>query len=250
MNLPAALIERLRNSRRLAILTGAGVSQESGIATFRDRQTGLWSRFDAAELATPAAFRRDPALVWGWYEWRRSAVERAAPNAAHRAIAQLALKVPELTLVTQNVDDLHERGGSPSVLHLHGRLAHPYCEACRRPHTLSAPQAEGRAIEPPRCMACGGRVRPGVVWFGETLPEVEWQAARAAALRADLFLCVGTSSLVQPAASLTDLARRAGAVTAQVNPDSTGIEEAVTYSLRGPAGRVLPLLLEHAWPRD
>lgn len=250
MTPPAALIEQLRNARHLVILTGAGVSQESGIPTFRDRQTGLWSRFDAAELATPEAFHRDPPLVWGWYEWRRVAIRRAAPNAAHHAIAQLAHKVPQLTLVTQNVDDLHERAGSPQVLHLHGRIAHPYCESCRRAHTGSGdlvPEGEGRLIEPPRC-SCGARVRPGVVWFGEALPMEEWRAAQAAARHADLFLCVGTSSLVQPAASLTDLAARAGAVTVQVNPNSTGIEEQVTYSLRGAAGTVLPLLLAHAWP--
>ena len=248
---PAALIEKLRNVHRLVILTGAGVSQESGIPTFRDRQTGLWSRFDAAELATPEAFERDPPLVWGWYEWRRGAVRRAEPNAAHHAIALLARKVPELTLVTQNVDDLHERAGSPQVLHLHGRITHPYCESCRRAHTVSGdlvPEDEGRLIEPPRCASCGARVRPGVVWFGEALPVEEWHAAHAAAQRADLFLCVGTSSLVQPAASLTDLAARAGATTVQVNPNSTGIEERVTFSLRGPAGTVLPLLLAHAWP--
>ena len=221
MSPPAALLERLRTAHRVVNPTGAGVSQESGIPTFRDRQTGLWSRFDAAELATPEAFHRDPALVWGWYEWRRAAVARAVPNAAHHAIAKLARKVPELTLVTQNVDDLHERAGSPSVLHLHGRLAHPSCEACRRPHTFSAgplAEAQGRAIEPPRCTACGARVRPGVVWFGEALPAAEWEAAQAAALQADLFLCIGTSSLVQPAASLTPLAARAGAVTVEANP--------------------------------
>lgn len=236
------------------ILTGAGVSQESGIPTFRDRQTGLWSRFDAAGLATPEAFRRDPPLVWGWYEWRRKAVARAQPNAAHRAIAQLARIVPALTLITQNVDDLHERAGSPSVLHLHGRIAAPYCEACRRPHAVPEdpedPEAggEGRPIEPPRCSACGARIRPGVVWFGESLPDETWQAARTAALHADVFFCIGSSSLVQPAASLTDLAMRAGAMTVQVNPNATGVEEWVTYSLRGAAGTVLPLLLELAWP--
>jgi NAD-dependent deacetylase len=231
------------------IFTGAGVSQESGIPTFRDSQTGLWANFDAAELATPEAFDRDAALVWGWYEWRRAAVRDVLPNAAHRAIAQLAGRVPELTLVTQNVDDLHERAGSPTVLHLHGRIAHPYCENCRRPHALSDAQphgGEGRRIEPPRCAACHARIRPGVVWFGESLPVAEWQAAQDAARRADLFFCVGTSAIVQPAASLITIA--AAAMTVQVNPNPTGIEEHVTFALRGPAGSVLPMLLERAWP--
>jgi NAD-dependent deacetylase len=251
MNFPGSLIETLRDAERVVIFTGAGVSQESGIPTFRDRQTGLWANFDAAELATPAAFDRDPGFVWGWYEWRRAAVRRAEPNAAHRAIAQLASRVPELTLVTQNVDDLHERAGSPTVLHLHGRIARPYCENCRRPYAFSdeaIPPGEGRRIEPPRCAACRARIRPGVVWFGESLPVEEWQAAQVAARRADLFFCVGTSAVVQPAASLTDLAIDAGAVTVQVNPNATGIEECVTFALRGPAGGVLPALLERAWP--
>lgn len=233
------------------IFTGAGVSQESGIPTFRDRLTGLWENFDASDLATPEAFDRDAALVWGWYEWRRAAVRDALPNPAHRAIAELARRVPDLTLVTQNVDDLHERAGSPVVLHLHGRIAHPYCERCRRAHAVSeAPTrlGEGRRIEPPRCASCGGRIRPGVVWFGESLPAEEWQAAQRATRRADVFFCVGTSAIVQPAASLTDLAVAAGAMTVQVNPNSTGIEKRVSIVLRGPAGSVLPRVLEQAWP--
>jgi NAD-dependent deacetylase len=251
MNFPGSLIETLRDAQRVVIFTGAGVSQESGIPTFRDRLTGLWENFDAAELATPEAFDRDAALVWGWYEWRRAAVRDALPNPAHRAIAQLASRVPELTVVTQNVDDLHERAGSPAVLHLHGRIAHPYCEGCRRPHALgdaATLHGAGRRIEPPRCATCRGRIRPGVVWFGESLPLEEWRAAQTAARRADLFFCVGTSAIVQPAASLTDLAVDAGAVTVQVNPNATGIEERVGVALRGPAGSVLPALLERTWP--
>jgi NAD-dependent deacetylase len=251
MNFPASLIETLRDAQRVVIFTGAGVSQESGIPTFRDRQTGLWENFDAAELATPEAFHRDAALVWGWYEWRRAAVRDALPNPAHRAIAQLASRVPELTLMTQNVDDLHERAGSPAVLHLHGRIARPYCESCRRPHSIcdaATPHGAGRRVEPPRCATCRGRIRPGVVWFGESLPAEEWQAAQAAARRADLFFCVGTSAIVQPAASLTDLAVDAGSMTVQINPNSTGIEERVSVALRAPAGSVLPALLERAWP--
>lgn len=251
MDFPAALIESLRKSRRMVMFTGAGVSQESGIPTFRDRQTGLWAKFDAAELATPEAFDRDAAFVWGWYEWRRAAVRRAEPNAAHRAIAQLASRVPHLTLVTQNVDDLHERAGSPSVLHLHGRIARPRCERCLRPHLFSDDPVlpeEGCRIEPPQCAACGARIRPGVVWFGESLPSEEWQAAQAAARSAEVFFCVGTSAIVQPAASLTHLAIRAGATTVQVNPNPTAIEERVSFALRGPAATILPALLERAWP--
>jgi NAD-dependent deacetylase len=245
------LIDSLRTARHLVVLTGAGVSAESGIPTFRDKQTGLWENFDAMELATPAAFVRDPALVWGWYEWRRAAVLRAQPNGAHRSIAEMAGRVPRLTLVTQNVDDLHERAGSPHVSHLHGQLAHPYCERCRRPHVfpVAPPEAPGpgRRIEPPRCEHCEARVRPGVVWFGESLPTEPWQDALAAARQAEVFLCIGTSSLVQPAASLTELAARAGALTVQVNPNATDIDSLVTFAYRDTAGAVLPDLVRAAW---
>jgi NAD-dependent deacetylase len=242
------LLSALRTARRVVIFTGAGVSAESGIPTFRDKQTGLWERFDAAELATPDAFERDPALVWGWYEWRRTMVSNAQPNPAHLAIAAMATLVPELTVITQNVDDLHERAGSREVLHLHGEILRPYCEKCRHPYTLPMrqPPAGGTRIEPPRCNSCNGRVRPGVVWFGESLPRRQWLTACEAARRCDVFFCIGTSSLVQPAASLTDLAIAAGATTVHVNPNSTDIDDAVTFALREPAGKILPLIVAEA----
>ena len=248
MKIPESLVDSLRTARHVTILTGAGISAESGLATFRTPQTGLWERFRPEELATPAAFRRDPALVWGWYEWRRMSVLRASPNPGHLALATLQGAVPQLTLVTQNVDDLHERAGSRSVLHLHGSLMHPFCESCLLPHVLQsdAPDepAEGRSIEPPACVHCGGRVRPGVVWFGESLPQREWEAAARAASECDLFMCIGTSSVVQPAASLVQYAIRGGAVTVQINPNVTGLESQVSHELRGPAGVALPLLVE------
>ena len=245
------LLGTLRSARHVVILTGAGVSAESGIATFRDRLGGLWARFDPADLATPEAFRRDPALVWGWYEWRRMQILRARPNSAHRAIAEMARRVAAMTLVTQNVDDLHERAGSENVVHLHGQIAAPYCERCRRPHALANTVPDlpegGTPIEPPRCDRCGGRIRPGVVWFGEDLPRAAWQSARDAAAGADVLFSVGTSSVVQPAASLLEIAARAGAVTVQVNPNPTALETLVDYALQGPAGTVLPELLRRAW---
>ena len=247
----AKVIDALRKATGVVVLTGAGVSAESGVPTFRDKQTGLWENFDAAELANPHAFQRDPALVWGWYEWRRAAVLRAEPNAAHRALAAMAERVPAFTLITQNVDDLHERGGSPEVLHLHGELARPYCAGCRKPYVFSSEIPDvlggGSRIEPPRCSACGNRIRPGVVWFGESLPELEWLAAREAARQCDVFLCVGTSSLVQPAASLTNIAIRAGATTVQINTNPTDLDQMVTCAIRGPAGEVLPQLVSEAW---
>jgi NAD-dependent deacetylase len=247
----APIITALRNATRVVILTGAGVSAESGIPTFRDKQTGLWENFDATELATPYAFERDPALVWGWYEWRRAAVFNAQPNPAHRAIATISDHVPQFTLITQNVDDLHERAGSRDVLHLHGELSRPYCENCRRPyaHPTEIPQLPptGARIDPPRCASCGAKIRPGVVWFGERLPDDAWDSARDAAKGCDLFLVCGTSSVVQPAASLTDIADAAGATTIQVNPNPTGADGSVTFSLRGPAGTVLPQLVADTW---
>ncbi|MDA8349780.1 MAG: NAD-dependent deacylase [Pseudomonadota bacterium] len=251
MQFDPALLKGLRGARHVAILTGAGISADSGIPTFRDKLTGLWEQYDPSELATPAAFKHDGALVWGWYEWRRMMVLRAQPNAAHRAIATLSELVPQLALVTQNVDDLHERAGSPGVLHLHGELARPYCEACRNvyrlPEGIPDLPVGGKRIPPPQCVSCGGRVRPGVVWFGEGLPELTWHAAVTVSSVCDVFIIVGTSALVQPAASLVHKAAAAGALTIQVNPNTTGLEDAVSVSLRGPAGQILPALVQQAW---
>ena len=247
----AKIIKSLREASWVVVLTGAGVSAESGVPTFRDKQTGLWETFDAAELATPLAFQRDPAMVWGWYEWRRAAVLAARPNAAHRAIAAMSEHVLQLTLVTQNVDDLHERAGSREVLHLHGELTRPYCEACRRPYVFPDGIPEfppgGARIEPPRCEACGSRIRPGVVWFGESLPYLTWAAAREAARHCDVLVCVGTSSLVYPAASLPEIAISAGAMTLQINPNPTDLDASVTAAIRAPAGTVLPQLVAETW---
>ena len=248
MQIPGALIDSLRSARHVMVLSGAGISAESGLATFRTPQTGLWERFRPEELATPQAFRRDPALVWGWYEWRRMQVMRASPNPAHRAVADLQSLVPELTLVTQNVDDLHERAGSERVVHLHGRIGQPYCESCRLPHALGPEIPDepenGRSLDPPSCLHCKGNVRPGVVWFGESLPTSEWEAAQDAAARCDAFFCIGTSSLVQPAASLINVAMHAGAITIQINPNPTGLESQVTYEFPFAAGTVLPAIVE------
>ena len=247
----ATVAERLRNARHVVCLTGAGVSAESGIPTFRDPQTGLWARFDPLELATLEAFDAHPAWVWGWYEWRRCLVARAAPNPAHCALAAIAGRVPRFTLVTQNVDDLHERAGSHDVLHLHGRLADSRCELCGR-RLEAAPRPDvpegGAPLDPPRCPDCGGRYRPGVVWFGEALPPDVWLAAAQAAGDCDLFFCIGTSSRVQPAASLSEIALQAGATTVQINPAATGLDEQMSALLRGPAGQILPQLVAAAWP--
>ncbi|MET0418480.1 MAG: NAD-dependent deacylase [Actinoplanes sp.] len=232
----------LARARRVVVLTGAGMSAESGVPTFRDALTGLWERFDAQALATPEAFREDPDLVWGWYEWRRSVVQRVHPNDGHRAVAA----IPSCTVITQNVDDLHERAGSADPIHLHGSLFAPRCSACAHPAPVTGPAdepAEGRRLTPPACARCGAPVRPGVVWFGESLPHAAFEAAVQAMTDCDLALIVGTSGLVYPAAELPQVAARFGAPVIQVNPQPTPLDPVATVNLRGTAAEVLPLLV-------
>jgi NAD-dependent deacetylase len=195
-------------------------------------------------LATPAAFLRDPKLVWEWYEWRRELVGRARPNAGHAALARLAQLVPRLTLVTQNVDGLHQAAGSRDVVELHGNLSRVKCFDEGRAVTAWS----DTGVVPPRCPHCGGLLRPDVVWFGEALPAAALEAALAAAEQCDLFLAVGTSGVVQPAAMLPLRARQSGAALVEVNLESTPLSDYATYSLCGPAGRLLPALLAATWP--
>ena len=236
--------EWLANASRLVVFTGAGVSAESGIPTFRDQLTGFWAKFDPAQLATPIAFRNDPALVWGWYEWRRAQVALARPNAAHVAIAALMQHVPELVVVTQNVDDLHERAGSKDVIHLHGSLQAARCFACARLHALAECPSSGineSLLEPPRCTHCNGKIRPGVVWFGEELPEPELRTAFKSAQNTDLLLSVGTSGMVYPAARIPEIAREHGIRVVHINTEPVDTKDATI--LNGRAGEWLPKLL-------
>ncbi len=233
----------LHNATNVAVLTGAGVSAESGIATFRDAQTGLWSKFDPEKLASQHGFRADPGLVWRWYMERLHAVlEDAEPNSGHLALAQLAAMVPQFTLITQNVDNLHEQAGSQNVLHLHGSITLFRCNACAAEHKLQP--AERTAEMPPNCVDCNDLIRPDVVWFGEMLPtdviEVAWQAAEVC----DVMLVVGTSGLVTPAAHLPLLAQERGAAIIDVNPDYDAIAGYADLFLQGGAGLVLPQLID------
>jgi NAD-dependent deacetylase len=233
------LIGALRKARWVAALTGAGISAESGLATFRDSQTGLWARFDPRELATPTAFARNPKRVWDWYAWRREKVAAAQPNAGHVALAELERRTPDFALITQNVDGLHQRAGSRNVVELHGNILRVKCS---REGTLVAHwNVPANAV--PRCANCGAFLRPDVVWFEEMLPERALAAAEDAARRCDVLLVVGTSSEVYPAAALPALARRAGACVIEINPEETPLSATADYALRGAAGRILPILV-------
>jgi NAD-dependent deacetylase len=239
----AALLERLAAAQHVLALTGAGISAESGVPTFRDAQTGLWAKYRAEDLATPEAFTANPKLVWDWYEWRRQLVAQAEPNPGHHALVTLQQRLPRFTLVTQNVDGLHARAGSRAVVELHGSIAQNLCFAEGTPVDEPAP---GDSV-PPLCPGCGAFLRPGVVWFGENLPPQALQRAEEAAQTCDVVLSIGTSSLVHPAAGLPLLAKRHGAYLVEVNPTSTPLTPHADVVLAGPAGLVLPELVRRLW---
>ncbi len=232
----------LRGARRIVILTGAGISAESGVPTFRAAQTGLWARYDPLELATPEAFRRDPGLVWDWYAWRRELIGAARPNAGHLALARLERAHPDVLLVTQNVDGLHQQAGSERLVELHGNLRRNRCS--REGTLLDADPGPGR---PPACPGCGAPLRPDVVWFGEMLPAEALERAATAAADCDLFLSVGTSTVVEPAASLPFAALRGGATVIELNPEPTPLTAGASHVLKGAAAALLPGLVEHAF---
>jgi len=231
-------ISALRDARHLCVLTGAGVSAESGVPTFRDAQQGLWAKYDPHQLATPEAFEENPELLWQWYRWRRELVAAAKPNPGHLALAQLAELVPRFTLVTQNVDGLHQRAGSNAVIEFHGNLFDDRCfaEGCVVEHHQVA--------EVPACPRCGANLRPGVVWFGEAIPEDALNESFAAAADCDVFLSVGTSSLVYPAAGLANVARDSHAIVVEINPNPTTHAENCDFAIAGNAGVALPELVE------
>ena len=236
--IPAELLQKLRQAKHIAVLTGAGISAESGVPTFRDAQTGLWAQYDSHELATPQAFQRNPRLVWEWYTWRRTLISQAQPKPGHAALVELAARVPQLTLITQNVDGLHQQAGSQNVIALHGNIMETKCFAQEHPVT-NWPSSEE---VPPRCPQCGSFLRPNVVWFGETLPAMALHTAVQASRACDLFLAVGTSALVHPAASLPLMAVEHGAMLVEVNPQATPLTRWADIVLTGPAGTVLPQL--------
>jgi NAD-dependent deacetylase len=244
MHFDPDLLDTLHNARHIAVFTGAGVSAESGIPTVRDAQTGLWAKYRAEDLATPQAFLRDPVTVWNWYEWRRGLMRAAHPNPAHRAIAELEHLVERVTVITQNVDGLHSSAGSTEVIELHGNIWDNLCFSCKRPASQTAASSD----VPPRCVHCNGMLRPGVVWFGEALPSGALEKAVEISESADAFFCIGTSSLVEPAASLPRYARASGRTVVQINLQATAHDDIAQHVLRGKAGEILPKLLQAAWP--
>ena len=232
-----AIRARLAGASSVAALTGAGISAESGIPTFRGAG-GLWRNFRAEDLATPEAFEADPKTVWEWYDWRRGLIAAAEPNAGHRALVELARRVKQFTLITQNVDGLHRRAGSEAVC-VHGDIWTLRCTGCGREH--QDPRVPLPEL-PPRC-SCGAMERPGVVWFGEALPDGVWEQAQEAVRRAEVFLVIGTSAVVYPAAGLVHLAKASGAAVVEINVAETPVTNRVDIAWRAPAAEALPQLL-------
>lgn len=234
--------ERLSEARHVAVLTGAGISAESGVATFRDPD-GLWAKFSPQELASMDGFLANPQRVWEWYRYRREVIDGVEPNAGHRALAELQRWVPGITVITQNVDRLHQRAGSRTVLEVHGNLVESKCSVCGEA-AADEPNAGDAAEGLPRCRHCDGLLRPNVVWFGEDLPEDVFREAEEAATDADVFLSIGTSAEVYPAAGLPLLARRHGAFVVEINPNVTSLSQYAHHSIRMTSGTALPAIVE------
>ncbi|QCB27420.1 NAD-dependent deacylase [Corynebacterium endometrii] len=240
----------VRSAQRVEVFTGAGMSAESGLDTFRDPQTGIWSRVDPTAMASIDAWARDPEPMWAWYLWRAEVARRAEPNAGHRAIARWAQALKarggRLTVTTQNIDDLHERGGMTNVVHLHGSLYSYRCCMCARPWRGPVERLEEAVprATPPACPLCGNLVRPGVVWFGEPLPHREWDEAERRMTEADLVVIVGTSGVVYPAAGLPRLAHELGTPIVEISPAPTELTPIASHFIEGTAATVLPGLAD------
>lgn len=240
---PPPLIDTLKAAQHIAVLTGAGISAESGLPTFRDTLTGLWAQYRPEDLSTPEAFRRNPRLVWEWFAGHRAAMAKAQPNPAHYALVQMEHHVPHFTLLTQNIDGLHQRAGSHHVVELHGNIARTKCFEAN--HVVDI-WLETDDL-PPRCPQCSSHLRPDIVWFGEVLPPEALQAATTAAKQCDVFLSIGTSGIVEPAASLAYRALSRGATVVLINLDVINDSSRWLYKINGPAGRILPALVQAVW---
>ncbi|WP_376695262.1 SIR2 family NAD-dependent protein deacylase [Wenzhouxiangella sp. EGI_FJ10305] len=243
-SIPRELLDCLSRARSVAVLTGAGVSAESGIPTFREAHTGLWARYDPMELASPEAFERDPTTVWDWYQWRRELIARSRPNPGHEALAQLQRHVPKLVTVTQNVDGFHALAGSTDVLELHGNIQRNICSRSKRPIDADWIEQHHDCKPPPSPHHPEGFARPDVVWFGEALDSEILDAAFSAAESCDVMITAGTSGAVQPAASLPVTAARAGAKLVDINPEPNELTALADWHLAGPSATWLPALVD------
>ena len=240
MEIPQELIKRLLKAKHVVVMTGAGVSAESGIKTFRDPD-GLWAKLNPAQLASVNGFMANPELVWEWYQHRREIINESKPNPGHYAIAEMEKLFPKFSLITQNVDRLHQQAGSSKVCELHGNIIDNRCFTCSEPYTKEI-DLNDKSL--PSCPKCGGMIRPSVVWFGEMLPQKVLEYAEVASKDCDVFLSVGTSAEVYPAAGLPLLAKSYGAYVVEVNPNRTSITQTADLHLQGPSGVVLPKVLE------
>jgi NAD-dependent deacetylase len=245
MDIPNNLVELIRRSANIAALTGAGISQESGLQTFRDKLDGIWAQYKPEDLATPEAFERNTEVVWDFYSIRRLRSCEVQPNPGHFALAEMEKYLKNFILITQNVDGLHSRAGSRNVLELHGNISRVKCS---RNCGIVKEWKETQGFSP-ICPTCGAKLRPDVVWFGEMLPHDVLTSAMQAARRSDVFLSIGTSALVQPAATLPVLAKQNGAVIVEVNLEATPLTPFVDYFLCGRAGEVLPEMVRATWLR-
>ena len=251
IRIPPDLVQRIREAKRLAALTGAGVSQESGLRTFReasgraspDSEKPLWEQYRPEDLATPEAFERNPNLVWDFYAMRRLKAGEVLPNAGHLALAEMGRRSPHFTLITQNVDGLHQRAGSNHVIELHGNITRVRCTQGCGVFT----EWEDAQGEVPLCPRCGAKLRPDVVWFGEMLPPLALDEAMEAAQSCELFYSIGTSALVQPAASLPLVAKKRGAAVVEINAEATSLTPYADYFLQGKSGEILPELVQQVW---
>ena len=239
MNFPPELIRILKSTTHVAVLTGAGVSQESGLRTFRDAQDGLWAKYKPTDLASPEAFARDPKLVWDWYAWRREAIKGVRPNQGHYALVEMENKFQEFTLITQNVDGLHRFAGSKNVIELHGNINLVRCSECR----TYADEWDEESESVPECKKCSGLLRPDVVWFGESLPRAELESAVKASRSCQVFFSIGTSGVVQPATSLAHAARNNGSIVVEINAEPTSLTPKTDYFFQGKSGEILPELV-------
>jgi NAD-dependent deacetylase len=243
-SIPRELLDRLRDASKVVVLTGAGVSAESGIPTFREAHTGLWARYDPMELASPEAFDRDPATVWAWYQWRRELISHARPNPGHHALAELQHRVKEMVTITQNVDGFHCLAGSNPVLELHGNIQRNICSRTGRIIEASWLERHEDRDPPPSPHHPEGLTRPDVVWFGEALDAATLEAAFSAAESCDLVITAGTSGAVQPAASIPVAAVRAGAVMIDINPEPNELSRLARWHLTGPSATWFPAIVQ------